>query len=115
MQLTDNLEAIQKMEKMEWKCWKEAEKQYEQFVSLPLLLSDSDDDGQNEAQRYAWQSVKNRLSADPLQIAKEMVMLSPFPSLSPQQLVSHTKNSNHQKRRRHRLGKIDEDNGNFGN
>ncbi len=37
-----------------------------------------------------------------LQIAKEMVMLSPFPSLSPQQLVSHTKDSNQRKRRRHR-------------
>ncbi len=32
-------------------------------------------------------------------------MLSPFPSLSPQQLVSHTKDSNQQKRRRHRKEK----------
>jgi hypothetical protein len=32
-------------------------------------------------------------------------MLSPFPSLSPQQLVSHTKDSNQRKRRRHRKGK----------
>jgi hypothetical protein len=49
VQLADNLEAKQKIEKMDWKYWKEAEKQYEQLVSLPLLLSDSDDDGQNEA------------------------------------------------------------------
>ncbi len=33
-------------------------------------------------------------------------MLSPFPSLSPQQLVSHTKDSNQQKRRRHRKEKL---------
>ena len=32
VQLADNLEAIQKMEKMEWKYWKEAEKRYEQLV-----------------------------------------------------------------------------------
>jgi hypothetical protein len=102
MQLADNLEAKQKMEKMEWKYWKEVEKRYEQFVPLPLLLSDSDDDGQNEAHQYAWLSVKKRLNADPLQIAKEMVMLSPFPSLSPQQLVSPTKDSNQRKRMRHR-------------
>jgi hypothetical protein len=94
VQLADNLEAKQNMEKMEWKYWKEAEKQYEQLVSLPLLLSDSDDDGQNEAHQYTWQSVKKRLNADPLQIAKEMMMLFPFPSLSPKQLVSHTKDSN---------------------
>jgi hypothetical protein len=49
VQLADNLDAKQKMEKIEWKYWKEAEKQYEQLVLLPLLLSDSDDDGQNEA------------------------------------------------------------------
>ncbi len=94
VQLADNLEAKQNMEKIEWKYWKEVEKQYEQLVLLPLLLSDSDDDGQNEAHQYAWQCVKKRLNADPLQIAKEMVMLSPFLSLSPQQLVSHTKDSN---------------------
>ena len=33
-------------------------------------------------------------------------MLSPFRSLSPQQLVSHTKDSNQQKRRRHRKEKL---------
>ena len=73
---------------------------------MPLLVSDSDDDGQNEAHQYVWQSVKKRLNADLLQIAKEMVMLSPFPSLSPQQLVSHRKDSNQRKRRRHRKGKL---------
>ncbi len=73
---------------------------------MPLLLSDSDEDGQNEAHQYAWQSVKKRLNADPLQIAKEMVTLSPFPSLSPQQLVSHMKDSNQQQRRRHRKEKM---------
>ncbi len=46
VQLADELDAKQEMVKMEWKYWKEAEKQYEQLVSLPLLLSDSDDDGQ---------------------------------------------------------------------
>jgi hypothetical protein len=49
VQLADELDAKQEMVKMEWKNWKEAEKRYEQLVSLPLLLSDSDDDGQNEA------------------------------------------------------------------
>ena len=58
VQLADELDAKHEMVKMEWKYWKEAEKQYEQLFLLPLLLSDSDDDGQNEAHQYAWQSVK---------------------------------------------------------
>jgi hypothetical protein len=49
VQLVDELDAKQEMVKMEWKYWKEAEKRYGKLVSLPLLLSDSDDDGQNEA------------------------------------------------------------------
>ncbi len=98
MQLTDELEATRLMVKADWECWKKLEERFKRIHGP--LLSDSDEDDQDEARRD--KRIRQKWNVGLLQHAQEMDMLPYSLSLPPTAWVSGTKSSAQRKQRKTR-------------